>query len=73
MRPRPALAMRTRATVRDVCRRNERDLRWRRKRGKRPKSWIEKSVREKTEVVVGRREARTVEAMTAALVDREDG
>ena len=65
--------MRTSAMVRAVCRGKERDRKWRRKRGKRPKSWIEKRVRLKTEVVVGRREARTVEAMTAALVDRDEG
>lgn len=34
---------------------------------------MEKRVREKTCVVEGRREARTVEAMRAALVEREAG
>lgn len=65
--------MSTRAIVSMVWSGNERLRRWRRKSGKRPKIWMEKSVRLKTDVVVGRREARTVEAMTAALVDREDG
>lgn len=65
--------MRTRAIVRRVWRGKEREWRWRRKRGKRPKSWMEKRVRLNTAVVVGRREARTVEAITAALVEREEG
>ena len=56
-----------------VCKFIERDRRWRRKRGKRPKIWMLKSVREKTDVVVGRREARTVEAISAALVERLEG
>lgn len=34
---------------------------------------MEKRVREKTCVVEGRRDARTVEAMRAALVEREAG
>lgn len=34
---------------------------------------MEKRVKEKTAVVVGSREASTVDAMTAALVEREDG
>lgn len=45
----------------------------RRKTGKRPKTSMLKSVRENTCVVEGRREASTVEAIRAALVERDAG
>ena len=48
-------------------------MRWRRKTGKRPKTSMLKRVREKTCVVVGSREARTVLAIRAAFVEREAG
>lgn len=69
----PVPAPTTNARVRSKWPRQEMWRRWRRKTGKRPKTSIEKRVREKTCVVEGRREARTVEAMRAALVDREAG
>jgi hypothetical protein len=47
--------------------------RWRRNTGNRPNTSIEKRVREKTWVVDVSREASTVEAMRAALVERESG
>lgn len=47
--------------------------RWRRNTGNRPKTSILKSVNEKTCVVEVRREASTVDAMSAAFVDRDDG
>ena len=59
--------------MREVWREKERKRRWRLKSGNRPKIWMLKRVRENTAVVVGRREARTVEAITAALVEREEG
>jgi hypothetical protein len=47
--------------------------RWRRNTGKRPKTSIEKSVSEKTWEVEGSLDARTVDAMRAAFVEREAG
>lgn len=41
--------------------------------GKSPKTSMEKSIRLNTWVVEGSREARTVEAITAAFVEREAG
>jgi hypothetical protein len=41
--------------------------------GKRPKTSMEKSVREKTWVVEGSREASTVDAMSAEFVEIEAG
>lgn len=73
MRLRDAVESRMRAVVRSTCRGIETLRRWRRKTGKRPKTWMLNSVRLKTELVDGRREARTVEAMRAALVEREEG
>lgn len=52
---------------------NDLDLKCRRKSGKRPKIWMLKSVRLNTEVVVGRREASTVDAINAAFVERLEG
>jgi hypothetical protein len=46
---------------------------WRRKTGKSPKTWMLNRVRLNTELVEGSREASTVEAMRAALVDSEEG
>lgn len=71
--PMPAPAPTTRVRVRSKCPRHEIWRRCRRKTGKRPNTSMEKRVREKTCVVEGRREARTVEAMRAALVEREAG
>ena len=71
--PMPVPAPTTSAKVRKRCPRQEIWRRWRRKTGKSPKTSMLKRVRLKTWVVLGRREARTVEAITAALVDREAG
>ena len=71
--PMPAPATMTRESVRRRCPRQEICRRWRRKTGKSPKTSMLKRVREKTCVVLGRREARTVEAIRAALVEREAG
>lgn len=70
---RPAVDMRIRTRVRPAWSSEETCRRWRRKTGKRPKTWIEKRDREKTAVVVGRRDASTVLAISAALVERLDG
>lgn len=53
--------------VQDVCRN------CRRKMGNRPKTSMENSIKLNTCVVDGRREASTVDAITAALVEREAG
>lgn len=71
--PMLAPAPATRARVRRRWPRHEMWRRWRRNTGKSPKTSMLKSVREKTCVVEGRREASTVEAMRAALVEREAG
>ena len=55
------------------CRGSETLLRCRRKTGKRPKTWMLNSVRLKTELVDGRREASTVDAISAALVESDEG
>lgn len=49
------------------------DLRCRRKIGKRPNTSIEKRVRENTWVVEGSRDASTVDAISAELVDIDAG
>lgn len=71
--PTPLPAPITRKTVVTTCARNDTCLRWRRKTGKRPNTSIENRVSEKTWVVDVRREARTVDAIKAALVEREAG
>lgn len=69
----PPEAKITSRMVSQRCRVQEWCLRWRRKTGKRPKTSMLKRVREKTCVVVGSREARTVLAIRAAFVEREAG
>ena len=71
--PIPAPAPMTRERVSRRWPRHEMCRRWRRKTGKRPKTSMLKRVRLKTWVVLGSLEARTVEAMRAALVEREAG
>lgn len=66
-------APRTRKRVRTRCPRQETWRRCLRKTGKRPKTSMLKRVKLKTCVVLGRREARTVEDIRAALVDSEAG
>jgi hypothetical protein len=66
-------AFMTRTMVRITWPRDEVDRRCRRKIGKRPKTSMEKRVREKTWVVEGRREASTVDAISAELVEMEAG
>lgn len=70
MRPSPEVAVTMRAIVRRTCRGRDTARRWRRKTGNNPKTWILNSVRENTAVVVVSREASTVLAIRAALVDR---
>jgi len=41
--------------------------------GKRPKTWIEKRRSMNTDVVDGRRDARTTEAVKAVVVERDVG
>ena len=71
--PTPAPAVKMSRIVVMVCAREETCLRCLRKTGNRPKTSIEKSVREKTWVVELRREASTVEAMRAAFVESDAG
>lgn len=71
--PRPAPAPTTSASVSIRWPRQEICRRWRRKTGKRPNTSMLKRVRENTCVVEGSREASTVDAISAALVEREAG
>ena len=71
--PMPAPAPTTRESVSRRCPRQDMCRKWRRKTGKSPKTSMLKRVRLKTWVVLARREARTVEAIRAALVEREAG
>jgi hypothetical protein len=71
--PTPAPAVMTSRIVVATCACCETCLRCRRKTGKRPKTSMENSVREKTCVVDERRDASTVEAMSAAFVESEAG
>ena len=67
------VASKIRVAVRSTCNGIDTLRRWRRKTGKSPKTWMLKSVRLKTELVDGKREASTVEAIRAAFVDSDDG
>jgi len=71
--PTPALAPNTNTTVRIRCARHDTWRRWRRNIGNSPKTSMEKRVKEKTCVVDVRRDASTVDAMSAALVDKDAG
>ena len=70
---RPPEARQTRMMVSQRCSVQEWCLRWRRKTGKRPKTSMLNRVREKTCAVVGKRDASTVLAISAAFVDSEAG
>lgn len=63
----------TRKPARNRWPRHETCRKCRRKTGKSPNTSMEKSMNEKTSVVDSSRDARTVAAMIAALVDREAG
>lgn len=63
----------TKATVRPMLPIRDLARSCRRKMGKRPNNSIENSVSEKTCVVDGKREASTVDAMSAELVEMEAG
>lgn len=71
--PTPAPAARTKAKVRSRCPVHDTWRRCLRKTGNNPNTSIEKSVKLNTCVVDGKRDANTVEAITAAFVDREAG
>ncbi len=71
--PTPPPAPITRKMVSRRWPRQDRWRKWRRNTGKRPKTSMEKRVREKTWVVLGKRDARTVDAIRAALVERDAG
>ena len=71
--PNPTAAPQTSIIVRVICPLQLICLRYLRKTGNKPKTSIEKSTRENTWVVVGRRDANTTEAMIAALVESEAG
>lgn len=71
--PTPLPAPMTSKIVIMTCARNDTCRRCRRNTGNKPKTSIENNVSEKTCLVEVRRDARTVDAMRAALVEREAG
>lgn len=73
MSPSPADDMTTKPAVRSRCELKDLCLRCRRKTGKSPNTWIENNDKLNTAVVVRSRDANTVLAINAALVDNDDG
>lgn len=73
MRFSEAVDSKIRAIVSRTWSGNETLRRCRRNTGKRPKTWMLNSVKLKTELVDGNRDASTVDAMSPALVEREEG
>lgn len=67
------LAVVTNRTVKAIWPRRDLARSWRRKIGNKPNTSMENSVREKTCVVEGSLEARTVDAMSAELVEIDAG